>query len=136
ELMIGRALTSIGDAVSAARGVVARPGGVVCITSLRTPDIPVDRLVTLAVTHEAAWNVETPFLPLDPLPNGMGDVFSALFLGMRLRGATVSDALTHAVSALYALVQRTPIGARDLPLVLEQSVLVEPPVVATAVRIE
>ncbi|HEU4621973.1 MAG TPA: pyridoxal kinase, partial [Burkholderiaceae bacterium] len=36
ELMIGRALTSIGDAVSAARGVVARPGGVVCITSLRT----------------------------------------------------------------------------------------------------
>ncbi len=87
------------------------------VTSLRTPDLPEDRLGTLAVTADAAWLVQTPFIDLQPLPNGMGDVFSAVLLGHLLRGAATPDAVSGAVSSLYALVSRTTPGQRDLPLV-------------------
>ena len=73
-----------------------------------------------------AWVVETPFLPLTPVPNGMGDVFSAVFLAGLLRGAALPQALEHATSALYGLVKRVEPGARDLPLVAAQEEIVHP----------
>jgi len=122
EWLASRTLTSIADAVACARGLLrtgpGRPGpGVIVITSLRTPDVPGDRLATLAVTADAAWQVQTPLLDCEPMPNGMGDVFSAVLLARVLQGDAVPDALTHAVSCLYALVAQVPPGGRDLPLV-------------------
>ncbi len=96
------------------------------MTSLRTPDLPDDRLATLAVTEEAAWLVRTPFIDLQPLPNGMGDVFSAVLLGHLLRGASTPDAVSSAVSSLYALVSRTAPGQRDLPLVACREQIAQP----------
>ncbi len=122
ELLLGGApLASVDEAVAAARGLLgAAPGtgpALIVVTSLRTPDLPEDRLGTLAVTADAAWLVQTPFIDLQPLPNGMGDVFSAVLLGHLLRGAATPDAVSGAVSSLYALVSRTTPGQRDLPLV-------------------
>jgi pyridoxine kinase len=126
ELLLGRPLASRADAVAAARALVATGKRAVVITSLRTPDVAPDRLETLAVTPDGAWTVETPFLPLQPIPNGMGDVFSAVFLGKLLRGAPVPHALEHATAALYGLVKRVEPGARDLPLVAAQEEIVRP----------
>ena len=135
EQLIERPLVSRADAVASARDFVAAGKRAVVITSLRTPDVPADQLETLAVAPEGEWIVNTPFLPLSPLPNGMGDVFSAVFLGALLRQASVPAALEHATASLYALVQATPPGSRDLPLVREQQSLVAPAQVFRARRL-
>lgn len=130
ELLHGAPLASIGDAVAAARELLgAAPGtgpSLIVVTSLRTPDIAADRLGTLAVTPDAAWLVQTPFIDLQPLPNGMGDVFSAVLLGRLLGGASAADAVSGAVSSLYALVARTAPGQRDLPLVACREQVTQP----------
>lgn len=131
ELLHGGApLASVDEAIAAARTLLGTAPGtgpaLVVVTSLRTPDLPEDRLGTLAVTADAAWLVQTPFIDLQPLPNGMGDVFSAVLLGHLLRGAATPDAVSGAVSSLYALVARTVPGQRDLPLVACREQIAEP----------
>lgn len=132
EQLIDRPLASRADAVASAREFIAAGRRAVVITSLRTPDVASDRLETLAVAADGAWIVATPYLPLSPLPNGMGDVFSAVFLGALLRQGSVPAALEHATASLYALVQATEPGSRDLPLVREQQVIVAPPEIFAA----
>ena len=68
----------------------------------------------------------TPRLALHPLPNGMGDVFSAVLLGRLLAGQALPQALELATATLYALVEQTEDGARDLPLVAAQEQIVAP----------
>jgi pyridoxine kinase len=135
ELLCGQPLASRAEALTAARAMVAAGRRAVVITSLRTPDVDPAQIETLAVAPEGAWVVRTPWLPLTPLPNGMGDVYSAVFLGALLRTGSVPAALEHATSTLYALVQATTPGSRDLPLVREQEALVRPPQVFAAERL-
>jgi pyridoxine kinase len=87
---------------------------------LSTPDLAPERLSTLGVNAQGAWLVSTPRLDLQPLPNGMGDVFSATLLARLLAGMPLPQALELATSTLYALVLATPSGSRDLPLVAAQ----------------
>ena len=136
EQLTGRALVSRPDAIAQARSMLGRGKRAVVITSLRTPDVPADRIETIAVGQDGAWRVQTPFLPLDPLPNGMGDVFSAVFLGALLKGGAVPEALSHATSTLYGLVARVAPASRDLPLVEAQLQIVEPSERFAAQRIE
>lgn len=126
ELLTDGPLSSIGQAVRAARQMRGRGPDVVVITSLVTPDMPADTLGTLAVDGQGAWLVTTPRLALHPLPNGMGDVFSAILLGRLLSGLPLSEALAMTTATLYALVQETPQGSRDLPLVSAQQQIVAP----------
>ena len=114
------------EAVKGARQLRGRGPGVVIVTSLSTPDIPESELGTLAVNGEGAWLVSTPRLALHPLPNGMGDVFSATLLGRLLAGQSLPQALELATATLYALVEQTADGARDLPLVAAQEQIVAP----------
>ncbi|WP_313330356.1 pyridoxal kinase PdxY [Pseudomonas oryzihabitans] len=130
ELLHGQPLADTADAVNAARLLLGRPGQpgpkTIVITSLRTPDLPTDVLSTLVVEAADAWLVQTPYLDLQPLPNGMGDVFSAVLLGQLLNGQSTPAAASHAVSALYALVARTAPGSRDLPLIAAREQIVRP----------
>lgn len=126
ELLTGSKLDSVDEAVRTARHLRGRGPDVVVITSLATPDISADQLCTLAVNGEGAWLVSTPRLALHPLPNGMGDVFSATLLARLLSGHALPQALELATATLYALVQRTAEGSRDLPLVVAQEQIVEP----------
>lgn len=121
ELLCGGPLTTVQAATQAARTMLAQmhdsQSALIVITSLRTDDLPADQLATLAVTADKSWLVQTPYIDLHPLPNGMGDVFSAVLLGHLIQGRSVADAVSRAVSTLYALVSRTESGQRDLPLV-------------------
>ncbi len=126
ELLTGSTLSSVGQAVHTAQHLRGRGPEVVVITSLATPDMPADALGTLAVDGQGAWLVTTPRLARHPLPNGMGDVFSAVLLGHLLGGQAVPQALALATATLYALVQATPAGSRDLPLVAAQQQIVMP----------
>lgn len=123
EYLTGEILQTTAQAILAARRLA--PSTVV-ITSMRTPDVPHGHVRTLAVEAEHAWAVDTPHLPLTPLPNGMGDVFSAIFLAQRLHQAATPQALARTVSSLYHLIRQVPSGARDLPLVSGQRQIVQP----------
>lgn len=130
ELLHGAPVSTVYEATVAARALIGgenrRGPWLVVITSLCTRDLPEGRLGTLAVTADAAWLLATPFIALEPLPNGMGDVFSAVLLARLLNKETVAEAVSGAVSSLYALVTRTIAGQRDLPLVAYRDQLVEP----------
>lgn len=126
----GEPLTSVEAAINAARAMITHmhdaKSALIVITSLRTEDLPQDSLATLAVTAQDAWLVQTPFIDLQPLPNGMGDVFSSVLLGHLIQGVAVPEAVSRAVSTLYALVSRTQSGQRDLPLVACREQIVHP----------
>ncbi|MFR0675871.1 pyridoxal kinase PdxY [Enterobacterales bacterium AW_CKDN230030176-1A_HGKHYDSX7] len=126
ELLTGSRPANVQEAVSLARQLRQRGPETVVITSLATADIPVDQLGTLAVDGQGVWLVLTPRLELHPMPNGMGDVFSATLLGRLLETESLADALSHSTSTLYNLVKATRPGSRDLPLVLAQAQLVDP----------
>ncbi|WP_437879674.1 pyridoxal kinase PdxY [Pseudomonas sp. LRF_L74] len=126
ELLTGSKPGSVAEAVHIARQLRGRGPDVVVVTSLATADIPADQLATLAVNGEGAWLVNTPRLDLHPLPNGMGDVFSATLLARLLGGLPLPRALELATATLYALVHATAAGSRDLPLVAAQEQIIEP----------
>lgn len=135
----GQPLTTVDAAITAARDMLAQMhdsrAALIVITSLRTSDLPADKLATLAVTADSAWLVQTPYVDLQPLPNGMGDVFSAVLLGHLIQGRSVPDAVSSAVSTLYALVSRTESGQRDLPLVASRDQINHPAQTFTAVPV-
>ncbi|WP_264293862.1 pyridoxal kinase [Diaphorobacter aerolatus] len=126
----GEPLTTVEAAIKAARAMLLQmhesKSALIVITSLRTDDLPTDSLATLAVTASNAWLVQTPFVDLQPLPNGMGDVFSAVLLGHLMQGDPVPTAVSSAVSTLYALVLRTREGERDLPLIAYRDQIINP----------
>lgn len=126
ELLCGSALESIDHAIAQARKLEAAARKAVIITSLTTPDVGDGQLGTLAVTAEQAWIVRTPQIAASPLPNGMGDAFSAILLGHLLRQEALPVALEKATSSLYGLVKHTENGSRDLPLIAQQQHIAEP----------
>lgn len=139
ELLYGSPLASTEHAIQAARELLGTPEcpgpDTIVITSLRTPDLPLDKLSTLAVTTRSAWMVQTPYVELQPLPNGMGDVFSSVLLGHLLGGVSTPEAVANAVSTLYALVARTTPGSRDLPLIAARDQIMSPSEHFEAIRL-
>ena len=86
----------------------------------------------LAATADACWCVETPFLPMDPMPHGSGDAISALFLAHYLRNAgaatRVPDSLAAAAAAIFAIMNATAAaGGTELALIAAQDDIVNPP---------
>lgn len=134
ELITQKTLASQQDAVKTARELIATNPQLqtVIITSLATPDIEQGHLGTLAVTAQEAWLVTTQLIELTPLPNGMGDVFSSVYLGRILQGYPVNQALELATSTLYALVSHTENGSRDLPIISLQEQIFSPTKTFTA----
>ena len=124
--MSASALLTVPGLVAAARALVKRCPRVVLVTGAHvTGD---DRIATLAVTPERAWRVSTPYIPLTPMPNGMGDCIAAFFLGRYLQHYDIALALSQSVSSLYALVRGADVNTpRDLNLIAVQDALVKAP---------
>ena len=84
-------LASLPTLVTAGRALIKRGPCVVLVTSAHIGgDV---RIATLAVTAEHAWRVCTPYIPLTPMPNGMGDCIAALLLGRYLQHRDIALAL-------------------------------------------
>ncbi|PAT30894.1 pyridoxal kinase [Vandammella animalimorsus] len=127
EQLMGVTLQSTAHAVEVARRHIAGTGKTVVITSLLTPEIAQKgQLATLAVRAQQAWAVHTPIIARTPLPNGMGDAFSAILLAHLLQQRPLPEALQQATASLYALVGHTQDGQRDLPLIEQQAQIVQP----------
>lgn len=129
SLLTGTLVATLGtlpELVAAARALIKRGPRMVLVTSAHI--VGDGRIATLAVTADHAWRVSTPYIPLAPMPNGMGDCIAALFLGRYLQHHDIALALSQSVSSLYALVRGTDAGMpRDLNLIAMQDALVKAP---------
>lgn len=128
ELLTGRRIGDHESAVAAARQALTLGPRIVLVTSLTLPGTPTDSIQMLAVDASGAWQVTTPFLPLDPMPNGAGDTVSALFLAHLLKGFAPPQSLERVAGAIFAVMQATQeAGARELELITAQDALAHPP---------
>lgn len=122
ELLTGRAVATLEDALAAADALRAMGPKVVLVTSLDRADGPADRIEMLAVADDGAFLVATERLPFDPPPNGTGDCTAALFLGRYLASRDAADALGHAATGVFGVLEATKAaGSRELQLVAAQA---------------
>ena len=127
EVLSGATVTTLDQAVAAARGLTERGPGVVLVTGLRHDATRAGEIEVLAVTGADAWRLCTPLLPCDPQPNGAGDLLSALFLGHYLRRGHAGQALEAAAAATFAVLDATrTAGTRELRLIAAQDEIVAP----------
>ncbi len=129
ELLTGRRVRTLADALAAARTLVAgRVGAIALVTSLRRDDAPSDSIEMLAVAADAAWLVATPIIDF-PIPlNGTGDMVAALFLAHWQPRRDVPAALEATAAAIFAVLETTlDGGGRELALVAAQDRFVAPP---------
>jgi pyridoxine kinase len=127
EHLTGRRIGTMADALDAARSLLNGPQ-LALITSLRRADAPADRIEMVAVTKDAAWRITTPLIGFEIMPNGTGDMVSALFTAHWLSGGDIGEALGRAASSVYAVLETTQEwGERELQIVAAQDRMVAPP---------
>ena len=125
EWLCGTEAKTIAKVVTHTRALHARGPSTIVVTSAELVDTPSDLIETLAVESSRAWRVRTPRLPISP--NGTGDLFAALFVSARVRGADTPDALGHAASAIFAVLERTAArGTEEMRIVESAEQLVHP----------
>ena len=125
ELLCGEKAATIGQAIAQARTLLARGPSTVVVTSADLEDTPAAEIETLAIERANAWRVRTPKLPISP--NGTGDLFAALFASARVLGSDTPQALGHAASAIFAVLERSALsGGEEMRIVESREWLVHP----------
>jgi pyridoxine kinase len=126
EWLCGTTATTSGQMLDAARALMARGPSTVVVTSAELSDTPDGEIETVAIEQTKAWRVRTPRLPISP--NGTGDLFAALFVSARVKGQDTPEALGHAASAIFAVLERTAArGTEEMRIVESAEALVRPP---------
>jgi pyridoxine kinase len=125
EYLAGASANTSAQMIAQAQTLLARGPSTVVITSTELSDTPDGEIETLAVEWSQSWHVRTPRLPISP--SGTGDLFAALFAAARVQGADARDALGHAASAIFAVLERTAIsGTEEMRIVESAEQLVRP----------
>jgi pyridoxine kinase len=129
EWLCGAKATTLDQVIGAAQALMARGPSTVIVTSAELEDTPDGEIETVAIEKSGegikAWRVRTPKLPISP--SGTGDLFAALFVAARVRGSRTPDALGHAVSAIFAVLERTRAhGTVEMRIVESAESLVRP----------
>jgi pyridoxine kinase len=123
EWLCGAKATTSGQVIAAAQALMARGPSTVVVTSAELTDTPAGEIETLAIEQLkeglTAWRAGTPKLPISP--NGTGDLFAALLVAARLRGADTPEALSHAASAIFAVLERTAASATTEMCIVESA---------------
>jgi pyridoxine kinase len=127
ELLTGRSVATLPEALEAARALVSRGPKLVLVTSLHRGDAPAGTIEMLAVTASAAWLVATPMIDFAIPPNGTGDAVAAIFTAHFLESGETAAALAATAAAIYAVLDATrQAGTRELQLVGAQDAFVSP----------
>jgi pyridoxine kinase len=141
EWLCGAKATTTDQAIAQAQVLLARGPSTVVVTSAELADTPDGQIETLAVERSKegfkqgfkkgfkelskAWRVRTPKLPISP--SGTGDLFAALFVAARIQEKDTPDALGHAASAIFAVLERTAIsGTEEMRIVESAELLTQP----------
>jgi pyridoxine kinase len=125
EWLCGAKVATTGQMIEAARALMAHGPSTVVVTSAELAGTPNGEIETLAVERSQAWRVRTPKLPISP--NGTGDLFAALFVSALVCGSDTPEALAHAASAIFAVLERTAAqGTEEMRIVESAERLVRP----------
>jgi pyridoxine kinase len=119
EYLVGASAATSGAVIAQAQMLLARGPSTVIITSAELSDTPDGQIETLAVERSQSWRVRTPRLLISP--SGTGDLFAALFAAARVQGADTRDALGHAASAIFAVLERTAISGTEEMRIVESA---------------
>ena len=122
EWLTGRPVRTLTEAGEAAAELRERGPSIVLVTSF---ELAPDRVAALAAGPDGFWSAETPLLPIEA--TGCGDAVAALFLGWLLRGATLPEAFSRTIAAIYGVVEATMrSGSSELALIAARHELVSP----------
>jgi pyridoxine kinase len=125
EFLCGAKATTSDQMIAQAQALLARGPSTVVVTSAELEDTPAGEIETLAIERAKAWRVRTPKLPISP--NGTGDLLASLLVSARLRGSDTRQALSHAASAIFAVLERTATdGTEEMRIVESAGQLVHP----------
>lgn len=125
EWLCGAKAATIDEVIALAAALIARGPAIVVVTSVELVDTPTGQIDTLAVERSRAFRVRTPKLPISP--NGTGDLFASLYVSASVRGADTPDALGHATSAIFAVLERTAAsGVEEMRIVESGELLARP----------
>ncbi len=132
EWLCGTRATTSAEMIAQAQALLARGPSIIVVTSAELEDTPHDAIDTVAIEQDGAkqeglkaWRVRTPKLPISP--SGTGDLFASLLVSARIRGADTPEALGHAASAIFAVLERTArSGTEEMRLVESAGHLVRP----------
>ena len=117
EWLCGAKATTVEEVIDAGQALMVRGPSTIVVTSAELADTPDDEIETLAVERAQAWRVRTPKLPISP--SGTGDLFASLFVSARVGGSDTPDALGHAASAIFAVLERTAAGGTEEMRIVE-----------------
>ena len=122
EYLTGLPSRTLRGAVVAADALRAVGPKLVVVTGLRRED---STIAALAACAEGAWLAHCPAVRAPE--NGVGDLFSALFLGQYLTTHDPAESLSRAVSSVHGIMSATAMtAARELQLVAAQSAIASP----------
>jgi pyridoxine kinase len=125
EWLAGREARTTDEVITLAEALMARGPSTVVVTSAELADTPADEIETVAIEASQAWRVRTPRLAISP--NGTGDLFAGLFVAARMRGQDTPRALSHAASAIFAVLEcTTAAGTEEMRIVESGEQLVHP----------
>jgi pyridoxine kinase len=129
EWLCGTRASTTDQMIAQAQTLLARGPSTIVVTSADLEDSPGDEIETLAVERTRqgfkAWRVRTPKLPISP--SGTGDLFASLLVSARVNGADTPKALSHAASAIFAVLERTALrGTEEMRIVENAELLVDP----------
>ena len=125
EFLCGAEARTIDQVFARAAELIARGPSTVVVTSAELADTLDGQIDTIAVERSRAFRVTTPKLPISP--NGTGDLFAGLYVSASVRGADTPDALAHAVSAVFAVLERTAArGTEEMRIVESGDLLAHP----------
>jgi pyridoxine kinase len=125
EWLCGAKASTTGQMLEAAQTLLARGPSTIVVTSAELTDTPAGEIETLAIERTNAWRVRTPKLPISPA--GTGDLFASLLVAARMGGSDTPAALSHAASAIYAVLERTAArGTEEMRIVESAEQLVRP----------
>ena len=128
EILAGRDVKEVNDAVLAARELIAQGPEIVLVKHLARAGYSQDRFEMLLVTADEAWHISRPLIDFGARhPVGVGDVTSGLLLVKLLQGASLRDALEHVTAAVYEIMVTTKeMGEYELQVVAAQDRIAKP----------
>lgn len=132
QILSGKTISSLEQALAAARQLQSEGPEVVLVTSLATYERN-EHIAMLAISSSEAWLVKTPMFKINAVVSGSGDATAALFLAKYLQSKNIKSSLEHVAGAMNALFERTwKAQSPELQLIASQDDLVSPPVLFEA----
>jgi pyridoxine kinase len=126
EWLAGASAATKDQLIAKAQAFLVSGPSTVIVTSAELADTPDGDIDTLAIERSRAFRVRTPRLPISP--NGTGDLFAALYTAARVLDKDTPQALAHAASGVFAVLERTAAcGATEMRIVEGAGLLTRPP---------